>query len=156
MSYHSDLVEHYKAVKSRLNAPPPKPVDKVLIENKLPVDNSKIIQESPEVIEFAQEISLALLYKLVYDNTQPVKRKLWKDVIADVEKKTGFLFLDIISPRRPAPLCEARQYFYWKCHKELPWISIAEIGRRCGKDHTTVLHGIKVCDKKRLYDKFEK
>ena len=155
MTYHSDLVEHYKAVKSRLNAPQPKPVDKPVIEVKLPVDNSNKIEESPEVIEFAQEISLALLYKMMYDGTQPVRRKLWKDVIADVEQKTQFEFVDLISIRRTKDLCEARHYMFWRLHKELKWMSVAEIGRRCARDHTTILHGIKVCDKKRLYDKFE-
>ena len=133
MTYHSELVEHYKAVKSRLNGTNPKPVDKPVIEPQLPVDNSKIIQESPEVIEFAQEISVALLYKMIYDNTQPVKRKLWKEVVADVERNTSFQFIDLISLRVPKTCVRHGIIVYWKLHKDLNWISIAEIGRRCGK-----------------------
>jgi len=155
MTYHSDLVEHYKAVKARLNGQQPKPVDNPVIEPEILVDNSKKIEESPEVIEYAQEISLALLYKMIYDKAQPVKRKLWKDVISEVESKTGFEFIDLISPRRTKALVEARHYMYWKLQKELRWISISDIGRRCDRDHTSVLHGIKVCHKKRLYDIFE-
>ncbi len=38
----------------------------------------------------------------------------------------------------------AKAHYYWSINKYMPSISFAEIGRRVGKYHTTVLHGVRV------------
>lgn len=40
-------------------------------------------------------------------------------------------------------MVDARRFFWWRVVNECPHLSIAEIGRRSGHDHTTVLHGVK-------------
>lgn len=59
--------------------------------------------------------------------------------------------LDILSPRRAAHICEARQAFYWLCRNQTAR-SYPEIGLFCNKrDHSTIIMGIRKIE--RTFDK---
>jgi hypothetical protein len=51
--------------------------------------------------------------------------------------------IDIVSHRRPRRICEARHCVY-RMARDLTLLTLPQIGRRIGgRDHTTVLHGIR-------------
>lgn len=71
-----------------------------------------------------------------------------RDVVAQVAAEFGVSVLDIKSERRGRHLCKARLKFYWRAARETKH-SYPEIGRFCGgRDHTTVLYGIRVHEKR--------
>jgi hypothetical protein len=77
----------------------------------------------------------------VPDETSPVP--LWKQIARQVAAKHKVSVKDLVSPRRDRPSVLARHEAFWRCKKETT-MSLPLIGRRFGgRDHTTVLHGIK-------------
>lgn len=53
-----------------------------------------------------------------------------------------------IARQTPRKECAAaKAHYYWALKRYMPWLSIAEIGRQIGKNHSTILHGLKVFDK---------
>ncbi len=67
----------------------------------------------------------------------------WKRITLEVCEKYGVRFNEIISPRRDRAICHARHEAFWRCKNETT-MSFPAIGRRFGgRDHTTVLHGVK-------------
>ena len=75
---------------------------------------------------------------------QPPFGKSIRQVILDVAAKHGFSYLEMISDRRAAVLCWARQEAYWRCIQETVY-SVPMIARHFGgRDHTTILHGVKM------------
>jgi hypothetical protein len=67
----------------------------------------------------------------------------WKRIAIDVARKHGVSFLDLISPRRSQTIVVARHECFWRCRNETT-MSLPQIGKRFGgRDHTTVLHGVK-------------
>lgn len=64
-------------------------------------------------------------------------------LLAKVSKATGVTMTDIRSDRRPFNVVRARHIHYYVA-KQLTTYSLPEIGRRAGgKDHTSVLHGVR-------------
>lgn len=64
-------------------------------------------------------------------------------LIGKVSRATGITVTDIRSDRRPADVVKARFIFYYVA-KTLATYSLPEIGRRSGgKDHTSVLNGVR-------------
>jgi hypothetical protein len=67
----------------------------------------------------------------------------WRDIIEQVAQKHGVFMSDMRSVRRGRPLVAARHEAMWRLKRETS-MSLPEIGRRLGgRDHTTVIHGIK-------------
>jgi chromosomal replication initiation ATPase DnaA len=60
------------------------------------------------------------------------------DLVVDI---TGVPHSDILSPKRDRVTARARQMVMWKAHKE--GHSLPAIGRVLGRDHTSVLHGVR-------------
>lgn len=63
-----------------------------------------------------------------------------KDILALVEKETG---LDLSVRSRKRELVYYR-YVYFKLAREHSYSALSDIGALIGRDHSTVLHGIKV------------
>jgi hypothetical protein len=75
-------------------------------------------------------------------------RKSAKLIAQEVCAKHGVSFNDIMSPRRNREVVTARQEAFWRCRKETT-LTLPQIGRFLGgKDHTTVLWGIKMYEKR--------
>lgn len=58
-----------------------------------------------------------------------------------VSEATGISKIDMESPRRLQSIIDARHVYFWLA-RELTACSFPQIGKSCGKDHTTVMHGI--------------
>lgn len=69
-------------------------------------------------------------------------------IVSEVSASTGVPVRDITSDRRNLHIVAARHEVFWRLHAETDW-SVAEIGRRLGRDHTTILHGIRQHEKRR-------
>ena len=66
-----------------------------------------------------------------------------------VAREFGVTRNDVISHRRDAQSATARQVGMWLCRNLLP-LSLPQIGRAFGgKDHTTILHGLRKIDRLR-------
>lgn len=67
----------------------------------------------------------------------------WKSIVREVSEKHGVPIIDILSDRRNVPFVRARHECFFRLSKETT-LSLPQIGKRLGgKDHTTVLAGIR-------------
>jgi len=67
----------------------------------------------------------------------------WRRIAREVAAKHLVSMMDLLSPRRDREVVRARHEAFWRCKHETT-MSLPEIGRRFGgRDHTTVLHGIR-------------
>jgi len=145
--YERELSTHYAQVRKRLRGevpkkpmpipPKPEPVLEVL-ENPKP---------EPVIIEPKRDFVL-IVNELPWRKKGGEKeetglwRRSYKMVLDDVSRETGIPAKQIIGRQRCKQMVEARRYFWWRVVEECPHLSIADIGRRSGHDHTTVLHGV--------------
>lgn len=81
------------------------------------------------------------------ENVQPPRQeKVWLDDIARVVCGVyGITKLDFVSPRRAVHMVNARQVFYWLA-RNFTSFSFPQIGAFCGRDHSTVIHGVEKID----------
>ena len=77
------------------------------------------------------------------------KKRSIKTIVEEVGRYYGFVYPQMISAQRQAPLVFARHMAFYLC-RELPCgtnggaATLPEIGRRVGnRDHTTVLNGVR-------------
>lgn len=74
------------------------------------------------------------------------------DVLAFIVKRFGITLLDMTSERRTANLVKPRQIAMWLA-KDITKRSLPYIGTRMGgRDHTTILHGIRKIERLRECD----
>lgn len=67
----------------------------------------------------------------------------WRHIVEEVIDKHGISFGQLIGRQRSRPLCAARFEAYYRLSQETT-LSLPQIGRALGgKDHTSVLHGIR-------------
>lgn len=147
--YLLELSTHYAQVRKRLmgEAPkkqmpiPPKP------EPVIPAFSVWTNPEpQPELVKVEPKRDFVLVVNELpweVEGYEPRKRRRsYKEVLIEVSRETGIPAKDIVSRQRFKHLVDARRYFWWKVVDECPHMSIAEIGRRSGHDHSTVLHAI--------------
>lgn len=123
------LLDHYKAVRARLNAgraappPPPKPPDR--IEPPKPPDLSAAMAEA---------------HVMMMDRSD---MPVWQRIIRDVCQKHGITRDQLNSKRKTANLLPPRQEAYYRLREA--GYSLQRIATLMGgRDHTTVLHGAKI------------
>lgn len=74
-----------------------------------------------------------------------------KEVIMLCCAEEGMSYQDIIGPSQTYRIAHPRQRFMWVVRKAKPNASLPEIGRRFGgRDHTTILHGIRKVESRLL------
>ena len=77
-------------------------------------------------------------------------RITWKQIALQVAAKHKVSLIDIRSPRRDRPTVRARHEAFWRMKQETR-LSLPQIGRFMGgRDHTTVLHGIRKHEERML------
>lgn len=77
------------------------------------------------------------------DDTPIVHIPSWKKIVREVSRKHGVSIIDILSTRRCREYVEARYEAMYRMRHETT-MSYPQIGRRLGgRDHTTVLHGVR-------------
>lgn len=65
------------------------------------------------------------------------------DVLGVIADKYSVTTNSLKSPSRKMRHTKPRMIFYWICNKRLEK-SLSEIGRFLNRDHTTILHGVRV------------
>ena len=65
-----------------------------------------------------------------------------RTIVREVAQKHGLSPLDLSGPRRLAPVVVARQEAMWRMRRETR-LSFPQIGRIVGRDHSTVIYGIR-------------
>lgn len=101
----------------------------------------------------ARAISLETTRAVLADQLRAHDRRI---TIDEIQRKTadyyGLKLADLLSPRRAREVARPRQVAMYLAKKLTPR-SLPEIGRRFGgRDHTTVMHGVKQIEKLRAAD----
>lgn len=68
-------------------------------------------------------------------------------IVDAVSEQTGIPAKRILSPRRDAATCRARQIVMYEARQA--GLSLMQIGDALGRDHTSVMHGIRAEKKRR-------
>lgn len=127
------------ALRARLFAPrpAPSPVPKPRLEPQ--VKREGFIPPKAAVPEDFHEIPAERIARRVQRNIpHPMIR-----LMSRVARATGVTVTDLRSDRRPADVVKARHILFYVA-RTLTTYSLPEIGRRSGgKDHTSVLHGVR-------------
>lgn len=100
-----------------------------------------------------REINMELTQDCLSDILRASDRKITIDEIQRlVSEHYNIRLADLIGPRRVRTLARPRQIAMWLC-KQMTSRSLPEIGRRFGgRDHTTIMHGVKKIDELRATD----
>jgi chromosomal replication initiation ATPase DnaA len=144
--YERELSTHYAQVRKRIReGPAPKP--------KEPVKEPEPAQILDFVLYVNTETKIRTLIEpkrdfiLVVNNCPWEKiettRRTFQQVLVDVSRETEVPAKMLMGKRRQKYIVEARRYFWHRVASECPHLSIADIARRSGCDHTSVLHGLK-------------
>ena len=113
--YYTALTEHYKAVRSRLNAGPPPPWRQPVLPAPEP-------EPEPEPPAFQYTLSDA--------------RRIARAALSP----HNMTWTDAMSPARTLPYTDARRDVYAALRKH-GW-SLKKIGLFCGRDHTTIMNAL--------------
>jgi len=143
---------HYAAVNARLMsgkppAPkpvPPRPVSPFVRERQRVARTERMKQHMGEVRSPHKLFSAPIIE--VDANGHPIdpeRTPAWKRIAREVCLKHQVSMAELLSMRRSQFLCLARYEAFWRCREETT-MSLPQIGYRFGgRDHTTVLHGIR-------------
>lgn len=124
LSTEAALNQHYAEVASRLYGPKPRVV--------------RVAQKTPGAPRERDVLDLKL-----FESVVPIDAYAWKRIILETCAKHGVSMIDICSHRRFVKIVACRNEAMYRMRHETT-MSLPAIGRRLGgKDHTTVLHGIR-------------
>lgn len=141
--YLLELSTHYAQVRKRLRGEVPAKPMPIPPRPQLPV-LEVISNFDPEIsrVEPKRDFRLVVNHMPWEKKGEEASRRSYKDVLVDVSRETGVSAKDIIGRQRMKHIVDARRYFWWRVVEECPHLSIADIGRRSGHDHSTVLHAV--------------
>lgn len=135
MSYTSELQQDYAERRKRLFNPPIKPPQH---NNRRPYNPTIWHERKRDVIVVASEPVKPPKFAPIIFPAAP-----WRDIVKEVCVKHGMTFAEIRGHCRARDIVAARHEVCYRLATETP-LSLPAIGRRLGgKDHTTVLHGIR-------------
>lgn len=138
-SFHDQLAARYQGARSRLMGEARQP--RASLRERLgyvmpdePVTPAQIVvhtQDEPVAEEPAQP------------EEPSVWRPAWKVIAEQMCRKHGVTVAEILSPRREQRLSVIRQEIWYRLARETT-MSLPQIGKRFNRDHTSILHGIRV------------
>lgn len=152
--YERELSTHYAQVRARLRGAPPKIISAPvkMVQPEPPPPEPVAVMKVPEVFDAPDNRPFAKTTIICKGDFVSVNanleqdiqfRRSFTDVLKDVSRETGVPVKMILGHRRHQFLVDARHLLFYRVAVECPHLSIADIGRRACKDHTTVLHGLK-------------
>lgn len=121
--YYTALTEHYKAVRSRLNAGPPPPWQQPVLP-VLPPPEPEPEPPAPEPAPPSFQFTVSAARRLAIAALTP----------------HGMTWADAMGPSRTLPYTRARADVYAALRKH-GW-SLKKIALFCGRDHTTVMNAL--------------
>lgn len=139
MSYEGDLSATYSDVRRRLfngPTPPPKPARQRRVSPFHPSRADRLVWlfGGKPIVECGPDWTPLPTI---------IPEPPWRLIAREVAAKHGVPMSDMWSSRRNVEAVAARHEAFWRCKNETT-MSLPQIGRRFGgRDHTTVLHGIK-------------
>lgn len=144
MSALAEQHERWVGARERLWKVPP-PVKKIAIPEPEPEPEPEPIEPTPEPVP-AHHLFTRPIEELDDDGRVVVTKLFmpeWKRIALEVCAKHKVSFKQITSPFRSRETCAARHEVFWRLRHET-LMSYPAIGRRFGgRDHTTVLHGVR-------------
>lgn len=161
MSIEADLGETYRAARDRLRGPTPQPVVKLPREFRdAGVTRTELNDLTDRLISLCVKLGVRL--STLEGNEAALTSKIasleaalddrratalpaplqWRKILIQVSKATGFTVAELCGMQRHKELVEARYAAMYRMSHETT-MSLAAIGRRFNRDHTTVMHGIK-------------
>jgi chromosomal replication initiator protein len=76
--------------------------------------------------------------------TLPAPRITGREIAAEIAGQYGISLADLFGPSRRKAIAHPRQHAMWEVRRRAPHLSLPMIGALFGgRDHTTVLHGLK-------------
>jgi hypothetical protein len=120
-------IEHYKAIKQRISKGAPKPQ---------PIQIKHTPEEKPRLGELIDR----------WVANKPSFRDPRLQIVAECAKEYGCTVADIFGPRKPTNIAMARRKAAYLLVQRKR-TSIAEVGRYLRRDHTTILHAVKMYEK---------
>ena len=129
VDYHLALSDHYKAVRARLNAGPP----------RAPV---AIAPPEPEP-ELEPEPDPPELPPASFQYTMSAARRIAQAALVP----HGMTWTDAMGPSRTLPYTNARADVY-KALRKHGWL-LTKIAIFCGRDHTTIMNALQPKDRKK-------
>lgn len=141
--------EHYAAVRARLTTVRPIPTPKLtkphfvtlrrLVAAPVLSDEQAAAYEDLYLSMLARSIAL-----VERKQRAPSGEPTLEHLLAMTAEKYGLSLPELISARRDKAGVNARHEYMWRAKKETSK-SLGQIGKACGgRDHTTVLHGLRV------------
>jgi hypothetical protein len=136
--------QHYMSIKARLNGPKPiqqqAPISEVMmviaipeiqIQEEAQLEIETVIEEEP-VREFSRDDMLI---------TRGLKRDRIRRIILPILRSRNMTWDIIRGQNRHGPIVRARSEVFFALISN--GYGYAETGRICGRDHTTVIHGVR-------------
>lgn len=151
------FLRNYKDLKQKFYPAPP--VVNIAVKPMPPEPPIKVKPKKPlrrALIEASAKSSVKNIEKIIYDQEQTqtsydlskTSMNRARAIVKEVAREMEVSVMDIISPRRSREYVMARQYIMWRLKRETTW-SLPRIGQFLGgRDHTTILHGIRQWEKR--------
>jgi len=136
-AYEASLRERAVAVRRRLyNGRPPVP----LSLEPPPTVVSEVVPDADEELTTKEHKAIIRDIVLVSEAPGPFQ---WRHIVEEVIAKHGCTYAQLVGRQRSRELVAARFEAYFRLSEETT-LSLPQIGRMLGgKDHTSVLHGIR-------------
>ena len=151
-NYEKELSTHYAQVRKRLRGEAPKPI-MAIPPRPAPEPEPEVLTDEAPIIPVSPMVRTLIFSKggfvIAEGATHPIEalpqppRRSFNDVLKDVSRETATPTRTILGKRKHQWVVEIRRMFFWRVAQECPHLSIADIARRSGVDHTTVLHALK-------------
>lgn len=122
-----EQIEHYKAVKQRIATGAPKP-------KQIHIEHTP--EEQPQLGELIDR----------WVANKPSFKDPRLQIVAQCAQEYGCSIADVFGPRKPANIVMARRKAAYLLVQRKR-TSIAEVGRYLRRDHTTILHAVKMYEK---------
>lgn len=149
--YEKELSTHYAQVRKRLRGEVPRPI-MAIPPRPVPQPEPEPVAEPEPEVSFVQDfrpVAHTMIFadggwiKTAANKEQLAPRKSFSDVLKEFAKEAGVPVRTILGKRRHRWIVDMRRAFWWRVAHECPHLSIADIGRRSGVDHTSILHALK-------------